>query len=766
MTLCQACNRALYERPIGIGDAEPRIHHDTIFSFIDAVNTRCHICSTTFKYLTVTCRALLHELSGLVGMERSQLGRAYGQGHFSELKAFVLQQRDLTGLVVVTDLSILKLPAEFYTFLDHLAAVDGPWTYQKTRYLRHEMNQLASYESLAFAGSIAWCIGDDRSETNLSAGCQYTATRTNSAEVFEQIKQWIDDCLTNHHSCQTPNALSQGYPTRLVKIGDLDKEGKVSACHLVDGVDAMKAGERYATVSHRWGSDQFLTLTAMNIADFRVGIPLQLISKTLVDCMEVARRLGIHYIWIDSLCIIQSGDNLQDWIAESVKMDQVYSNGFCNIMAGWGTAQNGMFFDRDPDLLRSITAHFVISSPTGDVTTREASSVDGTWWKKEAEDSPLNRRAWTLQERVLSQRNVHFGRQQVLWECAERVSSERSPNHPPWSSITPPTWNTVGLVGIAQAERLKSMQKVNQDTWITRHDDRQLWKNIVRNYSKREMTNLSDKLVALSGVAKYMKRKFDDIYVCGLWKQNIANEVLWCRASFTHGLDGYWNDWITSRDSHANTSVGNQKPCYIPSFSWASIHYPPHGVIPPTPSPEPRLLVRVNCVKYRPSAAASREMGNWSDQPVTNDCFGLIYQPSIELKVIGRVLPAKLVSDDGIHLELRPLGCPSLEFPHATKHGTTLRIDNPILDSEFDRFLSQTYYYISWKWGGSAGVAVQGLLLQLEDEEMARYRRIGLLAVGNPDTNMHIYLESWGYDRAVPCWDYDETSGEHTIYIV
>jgi len=53
------------------------------------------------------------------------------------------------------------------------------------------------------------------------------------------------------------------------------------------------------------------------------------------DTMKFARRLGIQYLWIDALCIIQEGDNGDDWEREALLMDKVYCNAYCNISATW-----------------------------------------------------------------------------------------------------------------------------------------------------------------------------------------------------------------------------------------------------------------------------------------------------------------------------------------------------------------------------------------------------------------------------------------------
>jgi hypothetical protein len=67
----------------------------------------------------------------------------------------------------------------------------------------------------------------------------------------------------------------------------------------------------------------------------RTGISLQQLPTLYKEAVEVTRKLGLRYLWIDSLCIIQrqkmSKDS--DWLREASMMGQVYSNSYCNIAA-------------------------------------------------------------------------------------------------------------------------------------------------------------------------------------------------------------------------------------------------------------------------------------------------------------------------------------------------------------------------------------------------------------------------------------------------
>lgn len=74
--------------------------------------------------------------------------------------------------------------------------------------------------------------------------------------------------------------------------------------------------------------------------------------KTFADAVPVTLHLGIQYLWIDSLCILQDKDDLSDWSPEAGLMHQVYSISYCNISAA--VAENctqGLSRNRDPERL-------------------------------------------------------------------------------------------------------------------------------------------------------------------------------------------------------------------------------------------------------------------------------------------------------------------------------------------------------------------------------------------------------------------------------
>jgi hypothetical protein len=51
-----------------------------------------------------------------------------------------------------------------------------------------------------------------------------------------------------------------------------------------------------------------------------------MLCKTYKDAIALTHALGISFLWIDSLCIIQ--DDAADWEAESGNMASIYENSY------------------------------------------------------------------------------------------------------------------------------------------------------------------------------------------------------------------------------------------------------------------------------------------------------------------------------------------------------------------------------------------------------------------------------------------------------
>lgn len=181
-------------------------------------------------------------------------------------------------------------------------------------------------------------------------------------------------------------------------------------------------GESYVTLSHCWGGVNPSQLDSSNLESLLHDIPLESLPTTFQHAVTITRLLGVRYLWIDSLCIIQ--DSIDDWRVQSAFMNVIYWCGFCNISAT--AARNGfegLFFQRDPNASKKPLVSIDVAQSHGLYKVFE-----DTIWEDQVINSPLNKRSWVCQERILSRRNLHFGSKQLFWECSELSACEQLPN--------------------------------------------------------------------------------------------------------------------------------------------------------------------------------------------------------------------------------------------------------------------------------------------------------------------------------------------------
>ena len=353
-------------------------------------------------------------------------------------------------------------------------------------------------------------VGDGKSRICFQQpheGCIYRLD-TNCATA--QIKKWIDNCKSLDQSCcgQRKCYDKQGHPFRLLFLGD-----EHALCPRLVDANTMGSEIDYVTLSHRWDSSTKSTeTTRKNILSAYQNISLNAYPTHFKEAMSLTKRLGFKYISIDSLCIIQ--DCPEDWSKQAILMHHIYSNGVVNL----ALLQN--FADRKPmdeaDANAEVLGCKITSSdPSG-------SFREPICWKPENFDfvlqkSHLYSRGWTFQERLLSPRTVHFGKQ-MYWECRSRRASTAFPS-------------TVDYPGLFADD---FVLKFKQLTLNSRQDVagelHSIWCSVVRDYSGRDLTKPSDRLVALSGVAKRLQHIYslgNDEYSYGLWKPCLPEQLLW-----------------------------------------------------------------------------------------------------------------------------------------------------------------------------------------------------------------------------------------------
>ncbi|KAF1995067.1 HET-domain-containing protein, partial [Amniculicola lignicola CBS 123094] len=229
--------------------------------------------------------------------------------------------------------------------------------------------------------------------------------------------------------------------------------------------------------SYCWGNPALnLTTTTETLGERQRGIDWSDVPRTIKDAIIITRLMKIRYLWVDALCIVQ--DDLPDWQEEAADMALVYENATVVISATRAASANDGF-------IRSC-------DPSTDRRTYDPNSCH-----------PLLLRGWTLQERLLARRTMHFLNQELVWECRGHFWCECSENNRRH-------FNAV----------LKE-SKVNDRVLVS------MWQSIVVDCSHRRLTKVEDTLPALSGVVTKLKSFGMGNFRDGLWEKNLVYFLLW-----------------------------------------------------------------------------------------------------------------------------------------------------------------------------------------------------------------------------------------------
>ncbi|KAL6408289.1 het domain-containing protein [Ilyonectria robusta] len=357
-----------------------------------------------------------------------------------------------------------------------------------------------------------------------------------------QTRGWLTTCQGQHPRCGIANETA--LPKRVVRIsretnGDKTETSDHPQVHLYETRDG-ELGE-YVCLSHCWGKTQIITTTSDNIEKHKVQIEWSDLSKTFRDAIIFADNIGIDFIWIDSLCIIQN--SREDWESEAVKMASYYINGEFTIAATSSTDGSGGLYHTVPPEEEALQIEGLDPKSNTNFGVWARRSVahhhdvleDKT---KTNERFPLLTRGWVYQERILSRRFLHFGPREVHWECHEEVSCQ------------------CGGIKAALELNPSGKETANQSLAISQTQlqmDKMvlLWSRQIENLTRLDFTYISDHLAALAGIATLMVQSGQSSrYLAGLWQDGIL----------------FWLCWSSTKGGTRSKALSG-----VPSWSWASV---------------------------------------------------------------------------------------------------------------------------------------------------------------------------------------------------
>ena len=382
-------------------------------------------------------------------------------------------------------------------------------------------------------------------QPDIPEACTAMYCGRNNSKAHAQLMQfWLRECQQKHPNCS--NDQQDFMPTRLVHI-----VRKTEHSLMVNLSQHHPPGTPYCALSYCWGPRKDLFYLKEDIVeDCEQAFPWDQIPKTLQHAMIIADVIGFSYMWVDSLCIMK--DSRTDWLRESAMMSSIYHNATCTIAAERSTsADEGLFDRRFPlhylpcRILANATHSLFVDSPS-------------LTHLKVTKNTTLKSRAWCFQERLLSRRIIIVGTLGLHWVCKQgeadewspagtasvRILDEEAAKAQPGgvkkqthrkerifgTSMTTLDWKGEPSVADATSARrefemiLEMQPRGSMKDCLSLH---QLWFALVSGYCDGKLTEGTDKLIAIAGVATRVRSHLRMRYLAGLWQDSLWLDLLW-----------------------------------------------------------------------------------------------------------------------------------------------------------------------------------------------------------------------------------------------
>ncbi|KAI0842464.1 HET-domain-containing protein [Hypoxylon sp. FL0890] len=348
-----------------------------------------------------------------------------------------------------------------------------------------------------------------------------------SEESFNYLKTCLKICTETHKLCKQD--LSSP-PKRLLHIGVLGDD----SARLYETPDGFQ--EPYIALSYCWGRGNVLKTESSNIQSLMQGFSLKQLPAAVQDVAHITQKLGLKYLWVDALCIIQ--DSKMDWEEQAAKMCSIYEKAYLTIIASSSDAANVSFLNH---CARPMTFRYRVPDKPDIILVARAECKNGHHFDSSGAignpvvPDPTISRGWTLQESILPTRAISYSTDELQWHCRSIRSCEcrGTANDQQVANL---------LAGQSQLETLRQ------------------WDKLVRIYTQRQLSYPEDKFPAISGISQLVHKQTGWRYLAGLWEDHLIYQLLWERDSFHPFFE------------ETDTSIPSTYRA--PSFSWASVECP------------------------------------------------------------------------------------------------------------------------------------------------------------------------------------------------
>ena len=236
---------------------------------------------------------------------------------------------------------------------------------------------------------------------------------------------------------------------------------------------------------------------------------LDLLPQAVRDAIDLVRRLGFRYLWVDALCIVQNSE--RSWKLNASVMDLIYSNAILTICAADGAnSKTGLEAYKATSIAKDQHPTSSAKYQNTAVCAPGVRLMVSHLAETSIRNSAWNSRAWTFQERLLSRRCLIFAEGRVFFQCRATTMSEdivAEPEGAGWS------------LDLVQAPPRMLRELDTRSFWV--------YTNCVYLYSSRALTKQKDILAAFNGVSNRISKVMKAPFIFGLPSSHFDLALLW-----------------------------------------------------------------------------------------------------------------------------------------------------------------------------------------------------------------------------------------------
>ncbi|KAI1386154.1 HET-domain-containing protein [Hypoxylon trugodes] len=481
--------------------------------------------------------------------------------------------------------------------------------------------------SPAMLTSTLWVFADPGTPAGSRFVERYISADRNSDGYVEFGRAMLSVCRKRHPECGPVDLdAAPEMPTRVLDIG-------TSSGDSIKLVYARLHGLRkpYLALSYCWGQGvrHATELRDENISSLLESIDEAALTASHQECIAIARHLGIQYVWIDSLCIIQG--NADDWNDESKLMAEVYGNATLTVVASRSADSRSGFVTNQH---KQATPPCALPFGEKDESGKDIGPIF-LYLPRAKTLGPLNTRGWCFQEGILSRRKLVFEMEKICFSCQRTTR---------WED---------GTADESDKLRARLFQSITDDNTNSNTEPQalgqdqlrtemlRLWyKSFLVKYTQRQLTNPNDIFAAISGIAQLAQQSIKSRYLAGIWEVDIVAGLLW-NTWYSFGAKST-NYPITSPmypiRPKRPTDLDGKQITRAPSWSWASII----GQVHERSTPRDEAVFRdPSNFLVRPCDNNNRTPPRWTASDSPHCDTNILHMPACELRFLGRPKPVK-----------------------------------------------------------------------------------------------------------------------------